>query len=460
LRPDRPPVRSTRESAASYRMAVPIPGTRKGRAVRARIRSGLIATCVAVLLAGCSSTISHPRATATAAPSPSPQPTQSVSSVATETPWPYVCPPQQAPSSNSIENLTMLSAQSGWAQQVVTGSVLHTTQGVEHWLLASPQLPDGQSIVAVAFISADSARVVTAAGLSCNEDAPPVPMTFTSWATSDGGTLWSRGGSFDVVQDPGLSWQGALDFVNLDDGWFSANQDDTDTSLGTTLFRTVDGGAHWEEIFHLVQSSDSPSGPCFAQATATFISPTTGWLTGGGCASAEFDVTRNGGATWSRQPIPLLSTQYLGLSNPTFINSVDGFMLGLDPTEQPGVLVFVTFDGGRSWTAHAAPGIATDAAHFNGEDGWLLDSDTLNTGYEAGLYVTYDGGRIWNTLQPLDHDRPSPEGFDFNGSILDFVSPSLGWTNTNTGVDDNLLQTTDGGRTWKLVPVQVSGSSG
>jgi photosystem II stability/assembly factor-like uncharacterized protein len=355
----------------------------------------------------------------------------------------------------------MLGADSGWAQRMVDGSILHTTQSVEHWLVASPQLPDGQSIVAAAFISADSARIVVAAGLSCNEDALPVPMTFTSWATSDGGALWSRGGSFDVVQDPGLSWQGALDFVNLDDGWFSANQDDTDTSLGTTLFRTVDGGGHWGEIFRLVQSSDSPSGPCFAQATATFISPTTGWLTGGGCAVAEFEVTHNGGATWSPQPIPLLSTPYLGLSNPTFINSVDGFMLGLDPTEQPGILVFVTFDGGRSWAAHGAPGIATNAAHFiNGDDGWLLDSNTLNAGFAAGLYVTHDGGQIWSTLQPLDNGPPPPGGFDFNGSILDFVSPALGWTNTNTGVDDNLLQTTDGGHTWKLVPVQVSGSSG
>jgi hypothetical protein len=220
-----------------------------------------------LLLAACSprspaaTTSSSPLASvATGGASPA---LSTMTPAATGTPSPYVCPPQQAPSSSSIDNLTMLSADSGWAQRMVGGSVLHTPRSVQHWLVASPQLPDGQSIVAVAFISAYSARLLTAAGLSCNPDAPPVTMTFTSWATSDGGALWSRGGSFGVVQDPGMSWQGALDFVNLDDGWFSANQDDTDTSLGTILFRTVDGGAHWEEIFHLAQSSDSPSGPCF-----------------------------------------------------------------------------------------------------------------------------------------------------------------------------------------------------
>lgn len=354
----------------------------------------------------------------------------------------------------------MLSAQNGWAQRMADGSLLHTTQGVQRWLVATPQLPQGQSIVAVAFISADSARVLTAGGLSCNADAPPVTMTFASWATSDGGALWSRGGSFSVVQDPGLSWQGSLDFVNVDDGWFSANQDDTDASLGTTLFRTVDGGTHWAEISHLAESPPSGAGPCFTQATATFINPTTGWLTGGGCASAQFDVTHNGGATWSRQVIPLLNTPYLGLANPTFINSSDGFMLGTDPTERPGVLLFVTLDGGRSWSAHGAPGIATNAAHFvNGDEIWLLSSNTMNAGFAAGLYATHDGGQIWSTLQPLDDGPPPPGGFDFNGSILDFVSSTLGWTNTYTGVDDNLLQTTNGGRTWKLVRVQVTGSS-
>jgi len=355
----------------------------------------------------------------------------------------------------------MLTAETGWAQRSQDGTVLHTTQGVQHWLVATPQLSDGQRIVAVAFVGAGSARVLATGGLSSNADAAPVSMTFTSWATGDGGTRWSRGGSFRVVQDPGLSWQSALDFVNVDDGWFSANQDDTDASLGTTLFRTVDGGVHWEVVAHLAQSSTSPNAvPCFAQPTATFISPTTGWLTGGGCATAQFEVTRNGGATWSPQPIPLLSTLYLGLTNPTFITSQDGVMLATDPSEEPGVLVYLTVDGGRSWSAHAAPGISPNAVHFiNAADGWLLGSDTLNAGFAAGLYVTHDGGQIWSTLQPLDNGPPPPGSFDFNGSILDFVSTTLGWTDTFIGDGNDMLQTTDGGHTWKRVTVQITGSS-
>jgi photosystem II stability/assembly factor-like uncharacterized protein len=356
----------------------------------------------------------------------------------------------------------MLTADTGWARRSVDGAVLHTTEGVQHWLVATPHVPDGQQIVAVAFVSAGSARVLTAGGLSCNADAPPVSMTFTSWATGDGGALWSRGGAFSVVQDPGLSWAGALDFVNLDDGWFSANQIDTDVSLGTTLFRTVDGGARWEEVALLKPGPGSPgSMPCYAQPTATFINTTTGWLTGGGCATAQFEVSHNGGATWSSQPLPLLSTPYMGLGSPTFITGQEGVMLGTPASEQPGVVAYVTLNAGRNWTAHGAPGISPHAVDFiNAYDGWLLSSDTMNAGFAAGLYVTHDGGKIWSTLQPLDNGPPRPGGHDFNGSILDFVSSTLGWTDTFTGDNDALLQTTDGGHTWKLVTVQIAGSTG
>lgn len=379
----------------------------------------------------------------------------------TATPSPYTYPTLPPPPPNSIDTLTMLTADTGWAQRSLDSAVLHTTHGVQHWLVATPQLSGGQRIVAVAFVSAGSARVITAGGLSSNADAPPVSMTFTSWATDDGGARWSRGGILSVVQDPGSSWTGALDFVSPKDGWFSANEDDIDASLGTTLFRTVDGGSHWEEVAHLTQSPTSAGAvPCYAQPTATFISPTTGWLTGGGCATTQFEVTHNGGATWSPQPIPLLNSPYLWLASPTFITSQEGVMLGSDPSEQPGVVLYLTFDGGRIWTAHGAPGISPHAVEFIGaHDIWLLSSNTMNAGFAARLYVTHDGGQIWTTLQPLDNGPPT-RGPDLNGSILDFVSATLGWTDTIIGDSEGILQTTDGGHTWKPVTVQITGSSG
>jgi photosystem II stability/assembly factor-like uncharacterized protein len=348
----------------------------------------------------------------------------------------------------------MFSADTGWAQRSIDGSVLHTTLGVQHWAVATPQLPSGQQIVAAVFVSASSARALTAGGLSYDPDAAPVSVTFTSWATDDGGEHWSRGGSFSAVQDPGSSWPSSLDFVNVDDGWFSANQDDVDPSLGMTLFRTVDGGAHWEQVAKL-EPAPTPSGsvPCYTQPTARFISETTGWLTGGGCATAQFDVTHNGGVTWSPQSIALLGTPYLWLDNPTFMTSQDGVMLGIE-TGGNGGFVYVTLDAGRTWIEHDTPELWPVAVDFlSTAEGWLLSTNTMNAGFPAGLYFTEDGGQRWSTLHSVNSVLPT--NIVLNGSILDFVSPTLGWTDTFTGNGNDLLQTTDGGRTWQRVSVQV-----
>jgi photosystem II stability/assembly factor-like uncharacterized protein len=351
----------------------------------------------------------------------------------------------------------MLNADTGWAERSPDGAVLHTTRGVQHWSVATPQLPSGQHLVAVAFVSATSARALSAGGLSFDPDAAPVSVAFTSWATDDGGEQWSRGGGFSAVQDPGSSWQSSLDFINVDDGWFSANEDDVDPGLGMTLFRTVDGGAHWDQVATL-EPAPTPLGsvPCYTQPTAHFISSTTGWLTGGGCATAQFEVTHNGGVTWSPQSIALLGTPYLSLDNPTFMTSQDGVMLGI-ATGGNGGFVYVTLDGGRIWTPHDTPELWPHAVDFlNANEGWLLSTNTMNAGFPAGLYVTDDGGQRWNTRQSINTVLPT--NIVLNGSILDFVSPTLGWTDTFTGNGNDLLQTTDGGHTWRRVTVQIGSS--
>jgi photosystem II stability/assembly factor-like uncharacterized protein len=121
------------------------------------------------------------------------------------------------------------------------------------------------------------------------------------------------------------------------------------------------------------------------------------------------------------------------------------------------VLVYLTADGGETWTASTAPGEIPHAVDFiDAENGWLLSTDTMDAGYPAGLYATHDGGQTWTTLQAIDDGRPNQGTFALNGTVLDFITPTLGWTDTFSGSGDTLLQTTDGGLTWAPVTVQVS----
>lgn len=350
----------------------------------------------------------------------------------------------------------MFSAALGWAQSEADGAILHTTQGVENWIVATPALPAGQRIVAVAYVDAESARLIAATGTSANEDDPPVEMTFTSWATDDGGSSWVEGGSFSVEQAPGLSWQGDLDYVDAQRGWFSANQINVSPSLGMTLFGTDDGGAQWSEVAW-IPTGQAPIGACFTEPAATFVSPATGWLTGG-CGQALFEVTQDGGTTWTPQSLPGNASEELGPEPPVFTSSQDGYMLA--PNDGGGgVYIYFTDDGGQGWTLRSAPQVWPAAVDFIGADtGWLLSTNTMNTGFAAGLYFTTDGGQTWTTLQALPFGAP-PEGtYVLNGSVLDFVSPSLGWTTTREVGALQLLQTQDGGRTWSPVTVTVSGA--
>jgi photosystem II stability/assembly factor-like uncharacterized protein len=195
---------------------------------------------------------------------------------------------------------------------------------------------------------------------------------------------------------------------------------------------------------------------CFAQATAAFASPTTGWLSQGCRPAVDFDVTHDGGSTWAPQALPDTGAGLPSLGSPAFTSGQDGVMLA--PAAGGGALfLYVTDDSGESWIPHAAPGEWPHAVDFiDANNGWLLSTDTMDAGYPAGLYVTHDGGQSWTTLRAIDDGPPSEGTVELNGAELDFVTPTLGWTNTFSGTGDTLLQTTDGGLTWVPVSVQVS----
>ena len=105
-------------------------------------------------------------------------------------------------------------------------------------------------------------------------------------------------------------------------------------------------------------------------------------------------------------------------------------MLGIE-TGGFGGFVYVTLDGGRTWTPHDTPELWPVAVDFlNTNEGWLLSTNTMNVGFPACLYVTDDGGQRWSTLQSINTVLPT--NIVLNGSILDFVSPTLGWTYTSS----------------------------
>jgi photosystem II stability/assembly factor-like uncharacterized protein len=205
------------------------------------------------------------------------------------------------------------------------------------------------------------------------------------------------------------------------------------------LYATRDGGASWFFV-----ESVPVAGP-FA-----FADPRHGW--GVAADSRVLETTDAGGRSWHEVTLRPPAS-YRGLSATVGVPRAFGQGRGVVPVRyrQPGgkaqqVVVFVTRDGGATWTARPAPPRADVRAQTWGipqalqfsaanPDDWVLFVSPL-------LYTTHDAGRTW-TVVHARYAPPAPLVWD-----VDFVSASNGWAVFEPRGAPALVETTDGGRNW------------
>jgi photosystem II stability/assembly factor-like uncharacterized protein len=353
------------------------------------------------------------------------------------------------PAADGIGNLRMVSTSDGWAQRLTDGAILHTTQGVWRWTVASP--PAGR-IVAVAYVGSEVARALTVPGGAAGR------TTVQAWATQDGGTAWSPEVTLDV-QGFNASIEGALDFLDAENGWFSQIEAAAGVA-GTALYRTVDGGAHWTEVAATGGAAPGQPGAipdgCDA-LTAAFISASTGWITGTCLAAAPpFYRTQDGGTTWAPERLAGLPAGSGGETSfpPTFTSGERGTLLTVSESETAiSTSLFATSDGGASWQLRSTTaGTPIADAFLGADDGWLA-TDGEGEGSAPDLYATHDGGSTWTRLN----------AFPYAGLRLDFLTPTVGWAAADLGEVGTgptyLVQTADGGRDWTAVLPHLVGAS-
>jgi photosystem II stability/assembly factor-like uncharacterized protein len=322
----------------------------------------------------------------------------------------------------------------------------------------APKLGTDQ-ILAVAFVDAEAARVLAAPAAETNNFETPAAIT--SWTSDDGGATWSKGGSLTglaLLNEP----PGSLDFVDRKDGWYSITGLAAAGSSAIFIYRTSDGGADWSEV----DASDfsSPTRPAKIPTgcdknPASFINATTGWVTAqcnGG--PAFFYVTHDSGVSWSNQALRIPKSIYGTQTDaPQFASSSDGFMLANAGAPGANSLLYVTTDGGRTWNSRATPAANPPASYFLGaENGWIAGSPNSALAPESALWVTGSAGRTWASVTP---------NLSLQGLSLEFLTPQLGWAFapfatpfTQSSPPSELLQTTDGGRTWAVLNPVISQS--
>jgi photosystem II stability/assembly factor-like uncharacterized protein len=306
--------------------------------------------------------------------------------------------------------------------------------------------------------------------------------------TADGGVTWH-----DVSPiESAFGYSVTTEFIDHQRGWvLIPNPEDW---LSGILYRTSDGGAHWNE-------SPAP----FGGGALQFIDNQHGWMmaslgAGAGSMAIAVHQTEDAGASWVRTYVNDPTQQGAGGSLP-----LGGLKDGITPISmqqawiggvvyEPGrTYQYQTADAGRTWAPSpvaapdgyelaevqtpgpifAGPQIAFLPVHLSSQYGVLL-----------AVYVSRDGGASWLlTPQFLPQggslDFVSPEiGFAWNGNsfymTLDAaqswasISPDVDFTDSFTGMDfvsgqvgfvlsdqgnrgRHLYVTRDGAATWEIV---------
>jgi photosystem II stability/assembly factor-like uncharacterized protein len=124
----------------------------------------------------------------------------------------------------------------------------------------------------------------------------------------------------------------------------------------------------------------------------------------------------------------------------------------------------MTADGGATWSEMALPQNVSKVAAISlrtPKDGYLVDK-------EGVLYTTQDGGKTWSS-QSLGLNAPDIKGFVSGGFVNEIPQAAVRFTDANHGLvvlglsgKTGMigLRTADGGKTWKeeSLPVEFQGA--
>lgn len=185
-----------------------------------------------------------------------------------------------------------------------------------------------------------------------------------------------------------------------------------------------------------------------------FLSATLGWVVTGGPSSSTLFRTTDGGRHWQRQLVGVAGEGW----QLQFYDARRGIVYAAD---RSGPALWRTADSGQHWTrvrtpAPTAPGLVSfvDPSH-----GWCLApigpqpfsfASPILDRQEVALFRTGDGGTSWSQVLRTDQSAAN-HGLDGDGvkTWIWFRDLSTGWIGQTTlGGHAVLYATTDGGDSW------------
>jgi photosystem II stability/assembly factor-like uncharacterized protein len=349
----------------------------------------------------------------------------------------------------ALTSLHMNTGLAGWAINH-RSAIIRTTNGGISWSDVTPNtlLPARVTVTATYF---PTARVAWAALINA---AAQNPTTAIIIHTGDGGRTWQRGTV--RLANPGQIGE-ILFLAGGRVGWLFADLGAGAGSQAVQIFRTTDGGVRWISVSTTTSPHASPgslplggikSGIGFRNVLAGFA---TGIVYGPPGFSYLY-ATDDGGQTWRHQGLAL-PLPYRGenpaLTPPIFFTARDGLL----PATLAGLvqLIYVTHDGGATWTGTTPLHNARNVDVVTMRDIWAVESAAAGSaGRPLRLYATHDGGLHWSAIGPNKAIR--------DGATLDFIDNQTGFVlypALGSGSQTTLLKTVDGGHSWFAIQPHV-----
>lgn len=396
-----------------------------------------------------SPTTPAPSETPTSTQAPDPLPTLAETPTSAWIPYPTPAPLPHFAAGQKVDlaDVQMVNAQSGWA----TGSqkdnrgqhILITRDGGASWQDVSP--PQRVWITRYNFAQAFYADAVTAK--VSYEDTSGTDHGYPRfiWLTYDGGQTWAPSEPFSTGKVT------ILHFADSQHGWLQGHR-----LMGMAMdtydfFHTRDGGQSWSPWETSLEAASDLS----------FLNARDGWAEG-------LLKTHDGGHTWQPEVLPPpaeLPDLFRDpddcdclISLPTFLPGSSGGPFGALTVrycysgDDKKLWLYLTTDGGQSWTPHRLPASAGVVEFVSPTNGWLLgyDSTAWLSGdgaagdHDVPLYQTQDGGRTWTMVRVFAQARE-----------VVFVDEQTGWVVARADQGSILWRTSDGGRTWIELPSQT-----
>ncbi len=240
--------------------------------------------------------------------------------------------------------------------------------------------------------------------------------------------------------------QDAIAFVSPDLGWYG-------NGLGR-IYRTTDGGRNWREIFRK---------PGTYVRTLEFLDARTGFMgnVGPGYFPDVTDanplyVTHDGGVSWTPAPAPK-GPKVTGVCAIDVLR-VGGKVVAIRAGGRVGgpAALMTSLDGGASWTSQDVSGLTgmiLDIKFISASTGFIAGASAADERRSHALVLkTSDGGQTWRKVYESKRPMENTWKLAFPTSTTGYVTV-LSYDPDPANVRRYVAKTIDGGDSWRELRV-------